>query len=318
LFALRKGFNLVKELAKVRVFSLKSASEPLSGLLKPLQMIVLTKANELREYIAATRGKGDTIGFVPTMGALHRGHTSLIQASKGTASQTVCSIFVNPAQFNDPNDYKKYPITIEKDMELLTEQGTDILFLPQVDEVYPNGFTNLEQYDLGFLETVLEGKYRPGHFQGVCQVMARLLKMVEPDHLFMGQKDYQQCMVVKRLLELIGMQTNFHVCSTVREADGLAMSSRNMRLNAAAREKAVTIFEALQMTKESLTPGDLTTLTSRAKQLLASKGFSIDYFEIADATTLEPVTHYHPPQNLVALTAAFLDDVRLIDNMVLN
>lgn len=305
-------------MAKVRVFSLKLAPEPLSALLKPLQMTVLTKANELREHIAAARSKGDTIGFVPTMGALHRGHISLIQASKTTASLTVCSIFVNPAQFNDLNDYKKYPITMEKDMELLTEQDTGILFLPDVDEVYPNGFSNLEQYDLGFLETVLEGKYRPGHFQGVCQVMARLLKMVEPDHLFMGQKDYQQCMVVKRLLELIGMQTNFHVCPTVREPDGLAMSSRNVRLNAAAREKAVTISQVLQMTKDALQPGDLTLLTTRAKELLTSKGFSIDYFEIADANTLELLNNWNGSTKLVALTAAFLDDVRLIDNMVLN
>lgn len=298
---------------------MKLAPEPLYGPLKPLQMIVLTKANALLEHIAAARGKGDTIGFVPTMGALHRGHTSLIQASGATATQTVCSIFVNPAQFNDPNDYKKYPITIEKDMELLTQQGADILFLPEVDEVYPDGFSNIEQYDLGFLETVLEGKYRPGHFQGVCQVMARLLRMVQPDHLFMGQKDYQQCMVVKRLLELINMtEVEFHVCPTVRDADGLAMSSRNLRLNPAAREKAVTIFQALQMTQGSLKPGDLTDLTSRATRLLRSRGFSVDYFEIADATTLEPLTHWRAPKKLVALTAAFLDEVRLIDNMVLN
>lgn len=281
-------------------------------------MIVLTNANELREHIAAARGKGDSIGFVPTMGALHHGHISLIEASRATASQTVCSIFVNPAQFNDPGDYKKYPITIEKDMELLTEQGADILFLPEVDEVYPDGIANLEHYELGFLETVLEGKYRPGHFQGVCQVMARLLRMVEPDDLFMGQKDYQQCMVVKRLLELIGMKTNFHACPTVREADGLAMSSRNLRLSPAAREKAVTIFQALQMTKDSSKTGDVTDLTSQAKELLNEKGFSVDYFEIADADTLEPLSHSHTSRKLVALTAAFLDDVRLIDNMILT
>jgi pantoate--beta-alanine ligase len=281
-------------------------------------MIVLTKANALREHLAAARSKGDTIGFVPTMGALHRGHISLIETSKATAKQTICSIFVNPAQFNDPNDYKKYPITIEKDMELLTGQGADVLFLPEVDEVYPDGISNLEHFDLGFLETVLEGKYRPGHFQGVCQVMARLLRIVKPDHLFMGQKDYQQCMVVKRLLELIGMQTDFHVCPTVREPDGLAMSSRNLRLNAAAREKAVTIFQALQMTKESLQPGDLGEITRRATELLQSNQFNVDYFEIADATTLQPLAHYANNQKLVALTAAFLNDVRLIDNMILT
>lgn len=281
-------------------------------------MIVLTKANALREHLAAARDNGDTVGFVPTMGALHRGHISLIQASKAATSQTVCSIFVNPAQFNDPNDYKKYPITIEKDMEMLTEQGTDILFLPEVDEVYPDGFKNLEQYGLGYLETVFEGRYRPGHFQGVCQVMERLLRMVQPDDLFMGQKDYQQCMVVKRLLELIEMQTNFHVCATVREADGLAMSSRNMRLNEAARQKAVTIYQALKQTKEQLKPGDISGLTDRAVQMLTSRGFKVDYFGIADANTLEPLTHWQPPRQVVAVAAAFLDDVRLIDNMLLT
>lgn len=282
-------------------------------------MLVFTDANELRSHIAAAREQGDTIGFVPTMGALHQGHASLIEACRANAIQTICSIFINPAQFNDPNDYKKYPVTIEKDMQLLAEQGTDFLFLPEVEEVYPDGISRLEQYDLGYLETVLEGKYRPGHFQGVCQVMARLLRMVEPDHLFMGQKDYQQCMVVKKLLELRRMRNiTFHVCPTVREADGLAMSSRNLRLSPAAREKAVTIFKALQMVKESLEPGDLTSLTRRATGLLQANQFTVDYFEIADATTLEPITNWNGRKKLVALTAAFMDDVRLIDNIIIN
>lgn len=287
-------------------------------MLKPLQMIVLTTANALQQHLAAARSKGDTIGFVPTMGALHQGHISLIAASKAGNAQTVCSIFVNPAQFNDPNDYKKYPITIDKDMALLQQQGTEVLFLPGVEEVYPNGFAGLEQYDLGFLETVLEGKFRPGHFQGVCQVMARLLKMVRPHDLYMGQKDYQQCMVVKKLLELIGMDTNFHVCPTVREADGLAMSSRNLRLDERARTTAVTIYQALEMTRASLRPGQLEGLTAKARQLLQANGFEVDYFEIADANTLELLHYWDGKQPVAALAAAFLGEVRLIDNMVLN
>lgn len=282
-------------------------------------MIVLTKADELRAQIDSVRRNGHTIGFVPTMGALHQGHLSLIAASKSETGQTVCSIFVNPAQFNDLNDFKKYPVTIDKDMELLRQAGVDMLFLPEVNEVYPDGFSNLEQYDLGFLETVLEGPYRPGHFQGVCQVMARLLRMVQPDHLFMGQKDYQQCMVVKRLLQLNGMQNIFlHVCPTVREADGLAMSSRNLRLNEWDRSRAVTIYSALRLVKEHLKPGDFSQLEQAGKDMLIAAGFNVDYFEIADAGTLHLPDAWDGRQQLVALAAAFLGEVRLIDNMVVS
>ncbi|MGB8193173.1 MAG: pantoate--beta-alanine ligase [Chitinophagaceae bacterium] len=282
-------------------------------------MIVLTKADDLRAHISSARRNGEKIGFVPTMGALHEGHLSLIKDARRETGQTVCSIFVNPAQFNDPNDYKKYPVTISKDIQLLELSGTSVLFLPEVEEIYPTGHTGLEQYDLGFLESVLEGKYRPGHFQGVCQVMARLLRIVQPDDLFMGQKDYQQCMVVKKLLQLTGMDnTRFHVCATVREPDGLAMSSRNLRLNAQDRKTAATISVALRMVKEKLQPGDLSKLVEEAKSMLADKQFKTDYFEIADANSLEPVQHWDGSRHLVALVAAFLGEVRLIDNMVVS
>src|SRR6201991_5161482 len=208
-------------------------------------MILFKKTGDLNRYLDQQRSSGATIGFVPTLGALHEGHISLIDISKKNTTLTVCSIFVNPTQFNDPKDYQKYPITIEKDIILLENAKVDVLFLPELDEMYPDGTKNLETYDLGSLETILEGKYRPGHFQGVCQVMRRLLQLVRPDDLFMGQKDYQQCMIVKRLIHLMGWTINFHTCPIVREADGLAMSSRNVRLNPDERQRATATYKAL-------------------------------------------------------------------------
>ena len=283
-------------------------------------MNIIRQTAELKDQLNSNKNKNETIGFVPTMGALHSGHLSLIEESKANTSVTVCSIFVNPAQFNDPKDYEKYPNTIEKDIAFLQQANTDIVFLPSVKEIYSSGTANLEQYDLGYLETILEGHYRPGHFQGVCQVMSRLLKIVMPHHLFMGQKDYQQCMVVQKLLHLIQLekQISFHICPTVREADGLAMSSRNLRLNEQERKKAVAISKALQFAKSEIRPGDLTRLEIEATTMLAGSGFKVDYFEIANAETLELTNEWDGKTKLVALTAAFLNQVRLIDNMLLN
>jgi pantoate--beta-alanine ligase len=184
--------------------------------------------------------------------------------------------------------------------------------------MYPNGTTNLAKYDLGFLETVLEGKYRPGHFQGVCQVMDRLLTMVQPHQLFMGQKDYQQCMVVARLLQLMQSTATLIPFPTIREADGLAMSSRNLRLPLPDRQKATTIYKCLQLIREQCQAGkDWKDTQQLAIDMLTAKGFRIDYVELADATTLEPLTNYQKERPAVALIAAFLGEVRLIDNMLI-
>src|SRR5579871_4964110 len=172
-------------------------------------MIIFKRSDDLIAWLNDARKTEKSIGFVPTMGALHAGHISLITISKSNADLNVCSIFVNPTQFNDPKDFQKYPVTLEKDIYLLEKNGTDILFLPQAQEIYPSGTKDLEHYDLGYLESILEGKYRQGHFQGVCQVMSRLLTIVQPDFLFMGQKDYQQCMVVKRLLQIMKLNAKF-------------------------------------------------------------------------------------------------------------
>jgi pantoate--beta-alanine ligase len=281
-------------------------------------MIIFKYAGQLARYIEQQKTAGKLIGFVPTMGALHNGHIALIDQSKKNTGVTVCSIFVNPTQFNNPSDYQLYPNTIEKDIVKLEAAGCDALFLPAIAEMYPRGTTNLEQYDLGYLETLLEGKFRPGHFQGVCQVMNRLLTMVQPHKLFMGQKDYQQCMVVSRLLQLMQSPTRLITCPTLREADGLAMSSRNLRLTPEDRQKATTIYKCLTLIKQECNLGvSWSVIKEKATRLLTDAGFRIDYVELADAGTLEPATA-DGQKPLVALIAAFLHDVRLIDNMLLN
>ncbi len=259
-------------------------------------MILFKRAGDLDSWLEQQRNSGQPIGFVPTLGALHNGHISLIDISKKSTAITVCSIFVNPTQFNDPKDFQKYPVTLEKDIALLEAAGTDALFLPEVAELYPGGTGTLETYELGDLERILEGKHRPGHFQGVCQVMRRLLDLVRPDHLFMGRKDYQQCMVVQRLLEIRGMTTVLHRCPIVREEDGLAMSSRNLRLGPVERVRAVAIYRALIAMKEGWASSDklpavekVRKLTAMAWEILEKADFRVDYVEIADSETLEPV-----------------------------
>jgi pantoate--beta-alanine ligase len=284
-------------------------------------MIIFKYAEPLARYIQQQKAAKKQTGFVPTMGALHSGHIALIDRSKQETSVTVCSIFVNPTQFNNAADYQKYPNTIEQDIARLEAAGCDVLFLPSIEEMYPQGTAGLEQYDLGYLETLLEGKYRPGHFQGVCQVMNRLLTMVQSHKLFMGQKDYQQCMVVSRLLQLKQSTTELITCPTLREADGLAMSSRNLRLLPEARQKAATIYKCLTLIKQECNQGlAWPVIKEKAMQLLTDAGFTIDYVELADANTLQPAyatmaTIYQGPR--VALIAAFLQDVRLIDNMLI-
>jgi pantoate--beta-alanine ligase len=283
-------------------------------------MILFKKAADLRKWLAVQREKQYSVGFVPTMGALHKGHISLIEASKKKDSITVSSIFVNPTQFNDPKDFEKYPITLETDIELLEEAGCDVLLLPGAKEIYPNGIKPILHYRLGHVESVLEGKFRPGHFQGVCMVVHRLLEIIQPDNLFLGQKDYQQCMVITKLIELIKQEKiiNVNICPTLREADGLAMSSRNMRLNDQERKKAATIFQCLQLVKGKIAAGTLSALKEEARSVLEQDGFKVDYFEIADTNDLSIINDWDGKQKLVVTVAAFMNEVRLIDNILLH
>jgi len=281
-------------------------------------MIIYKKVDDISKFLTRHRVSGKTIGLVPTMGALHDGHISLIRAGKKADDLTVCSIFVNPTQFNDKNDFEKYPITLETDIALLNDAGCDVLFLPSVDEVYPENSV-LQQYDLGILELVLEGKYRPGHFQGVCQVVHRLLDIIQPTNLFLGQKDYQQCMVIQKLIELKSIDTALVICPTVREGSGLAMSSRNMRLSDNGRDAAVAICDSLVFIKQNINLKSIEALKKHVSEKLLTTGFTqIDYVEICNANTLESLNHYNPQIPTVVLIAAFIDGVRLIDNMLIS
>ena len=283
-------------------------------------MILLKKSTDLRNYFDSQIKKPGAIGFVPTMGALHEGHLSLIKESKKENDLTVCSIFVNPTQFNEVEDFEKYPVTLEQDIHLLESIQCDILLLPEIDEVYPNGIDKNIIYKIGQLESVFEGKYRPGHFQGVCMVVHRLLDMVQPQRLYVGQKDFQQCKVISLLLELINKKNEIElrICPTIREKDGLAMSSRNLRLTVEERERAVMIFAALEFIKKSIRPGNQDALKKIATKMLNEADFNVDYLEIADEKTLEQVHTWDGKQTIVTLIAARLGNIRLIDNMLIN
>jgi pantoate--beta-alanine ligase len=281
-------------------------------------MILFKRADLLQDHLAKLSSDGARIGFIPTMGALHDGHLELIRQSLNSGNTTVCSIFVNPTQFNNVTDFNKYPKTLEADIAKLGSVEADIVFVPEVADIYPDGLENLEKFNLGYLETILEGSSRPGHFQGVCQVMKRLLTIVNPHLLFMGQKDYQQCMVVSWLLSFMKSRTQLITAPTVRQTDGLAMSSRNTRLSDEGRRTAVTIHDTLIFIKRSLKPGNLSGLLDQARRSLTDKGFIVDYVEIADAGNLELTGSWNGQTQLVCLVAAFLEEVRLIDNMIVT
>lgn len=280
-------------------------------------MIIFKTAEQLTSFLDEKKTKGDKIGFVPTMGALHQGHLSLIRQSKDHNTLTVCSIFINPTQFNNKEDFRLYPVTIEKDVEQLINAGCDVLFLPTEREIYPQNY-QAPHYELGHLEHILEGFYRPGHFQGVCQVVDRLLSITHPDNIYIGQKDYQQCMVITKLVAMTGKRADIHIniAPTIRERDGLAMSSRNMRLSEEQRRQALTIYKELRSIKESVHQQSLEQLKVRTTKHLQDAGFSVDYVEIANAETLEPASGVQEP--LVALIAASVGGIRLIDNLSLN
>ncbi|MDB5247609.1 MAG: pantoate--beta-alanine ligase [Segetibacter sp.] len=311
------SLTLKKEWAKVRKF-IRINGDKGSRQANHHQMILFKEAATLKKYIGKNKESGKKIGFVPTMGALHQGHLSLVESSKGKSDITICSIFVNPTQFNDPKDFEKYPVTIGNDILLLESNGCDVLFFPAVHEIYPAGTSSPIHYNLGSIENLLEGKYRPGHFQGVCQVVHKLLDIVTPDFLFMGQKDYQQVIVVKRLVELIQRPVQVITASTFRETTGLAMSSRNLRLSEEQKQLAAGIYKMLDYIKNNYTAFPVPDLEKHAANYLITHGFAkVDYVAIANAETLQPVTDSRNNEAAVALIAAFVGDIRLIDNMII-
>lgn len=271
---------------------------------------------ELQQYLNTRRQKGELIGFAPTMGALHAGHLDLIRHSKAQNACTVCSIFVNPTQFNDPKDLEKYPRTPDKDLAMLESVGTEVVFMPQVDEIYPLTLDTRLNLDLGQLDKVMEGAFRPGHFQGMAQVVKRLLDIVQPDHLYMGQKDFQQLSIVGHMIRELQLPVELVMVPTVREADGLAMSSRNVRLSMSQRQAAPAIFQTLSWAKNQL--GMMPTREIEAEamnRLSAIPEFRPEYFQIVDGNTLLPVDDPAQHEWVVACVASWVGEVRLIDNL---
>jgi pantoate--beta-alanine ligase len=280
-------------------------------------MVICKHSKDLISYLSKIRISENPVGFVPTMGALHKGHISLIKESKKGSAITVCSVFVNPTQFNNPDDFKKYPITIEQDLLMLEENGCDILFLPDENEIYPDKASREKYFDLGFLETILEGRYRPGHFQGVCLIMDKLLDIVKPDLLFLGQKDFQQCLVIKKLIEIKKVVVEVVVCPIIREPDGLAMSSRNTRLSDEERKLAPELYRTLQSIKNNLNSSNFDHLRKEAIEELEKKTFKVDYLELVSKNNLKEA-HLPTQEPLVLVIAAYISDVRLIDNLIIN
>lgn len=251
------------------------------------------------------------------MGALHAGHMSLIQLSAAQTDLTVCSIFINPTQFNNPEDLAKYPRTIEDDILMLEQNGCDVLFHPTSSEMYPDGMA-IVSHDWGAVTHSLEGHFRPGHFNGVIAIVNKLFQVVEPDKAFFGRKDFQQCAVITRMCREFNLPVQLVLGETLREPDGLAMSSRNKRLNKEERREAVKVSQALMLIKEEGFNAQPSQLIDRASAILSgSPLLTIEYLTIVDENTLEEVNQWQPGKTYVALIAAWCGNVRLIDNLPL-
>lgn len=284
-------------------------------------MDVFDLSSFVTEELDFIRKQGTRIGFVPTMGALHQGHLSLVRRSKADADFTVVSIFVNPTQFNNPEDLKNYPRKVDADTAFLESAFVDLLFAPDEQEIYPDAAARnrVPQVDLGALETVMEGAHRPGHFRGVVQVVHRLFEIIRPDVAFFGEKDFQQLAVIRAMVNQLGLPVEIVACPTVRERDGLAMSSRNARLSPEQRAEAAVLYKALDDVRDRCHEMPLNSLKAKATQLIESNGmFKVDYLEIADATTLLPIQSMEDAENVRCFVAATIGDVRLIDNVILK
>ncbi len=293
---------------------------------------------EVNQYLDKARKSNKSIGFVPTMGALHEGHLTLVRTARKQNEVVVSSIFVNPIQFNNPEDLAKYPRTIDRDIKLLDEAGCDLVFIPSVEEMYPEKVT--KKYDFGLLERVMEGYYRPGHFNGVAIVVKRLFDIVGPDKAYFGVKDFQQLAIIKAMVSMENLKLKIVPCTTVREPDGLAMSSRNMRLSKEDRKLAPEIYKSLQELKTDAPRLEIAELKERVIKQLKGKGIEVEYIEIADTNTLQPITSWDSlpggkikripePEDLSdgqmpaiddavgAFIACYLGGIRLIDNIIL-
>lgn len=277
-------------------------------------MIVYRKSEEVEKEVLAIRKTEKKIGFVPTMGALHQGHLSLVEHSEKENDFNIVSIFVNPTQFNNSADLEKYPRTELADMKLLEEIGCDAVFIPTVDEIYPNG-SHSEKFDFNGLEFQMEGKFRPGHFDGVGTVVKRLFGMIKPDNAYFGEKDFQQLRIIQQMVNSEKMNVRIVPVPIKREKDGLAMSSRNLRLTAEMRNEAPLIYKILKESKDYFKNHSVKETEKFAKKRFDQTALRLEYFEIADEETLESAHQNPDSKHLRAFVAAFAGDIRLIDNL---
>ena len=282
-------------------------------------MDIFTEISPFKAFLKGVRASGNSIGLVPTMGALHKGHLSLLEASKSENFVTICSIYVNPAQFNNPQDLVKYPRTFDKDSELLKKVGCDVIFSPTNSEMYPED--PMIRFEFGHLDEVMEGKFRPGHFSGVALVVAKLFNIVQPDRVYFGQKDWQQLAIIRRMVEELKFNLSLHSIPTTREPDGLALSSRNQRLLPNQREKASVFYRALTHAKEAMTvkkkplPGVRESIQKMFNEVSDAR---LEYLELADSVNLKLLESVEEASRPILCIAGYIGDIRLIDNMFLD
>lgn len=277
-------------------------------------MIVYRTKSDLSGRLISLRKEGKTIGLVPTMGALHQGHASLVQKAAKENDAVVVSIFVNPTQFNDPSDLEQYPRTLDQDLRMLRQLQADMVFVPSVQEMYP--LPDERTFDLGGLDLLMEGKYRKGHFNGVAQIVSKLFLLVLPHRAYFGQKDFQQLAIIRRLVEIMELEILIVSCPIIREKDGLAMSSRNVRLSQEERKLAPFIYETLLQARSKIP--DLTPAQVRewvTLQFERQPAFQLEYFEIVEDKGLTSIYDWDEEVNKVACVAVHLGNVRLIDNL---
>lgn len=281
-------------------------------------MQIFSQIAPLKAFLRGQKQAGKSVGLVPTMGALHAGHISLIQACKSENEVTVGSIFVNPIQFNNPNDLLKYPRTLENDIQILQSTGCDVLFSPENTEMYPQQTTL--KMDFGLLDKVMEGRFRPGHFSGVAVVVSKLFNIIQPDHAYFGQKDWQQFAIIQKLIEELNFNITLHSVATLREADGLALSSRNLRLDPEQRQIANVFYKSLLEAKSTIKAGKaLDDVRELVRKMVESvPGVNLEYFELADSKNLNLLENVEQSERPIMCIAGYIGEIRLIDNMFVN
>lgn len=280
-------------------------------------MKIITTRNELLEVLAVYRLKSTTVGFVPTMGAIHAGHLCLIKASKLDNELTVCSVFVNPTQFTNAADLAAYPRPVESDIRMLTNSGVDLLFMPEPSEIYSNN--EHWHIDMGTIDTILEGKFRPGHFQGVTQIVHKFFTLIKPDRAYFGLKDYQQLLVITKMVQVMNLPVKIVNCPIIREPDGLAMSSRNIHLSPEYRRAALLLSQTLFTAAKEYKNYSVAETVQRALITLSENELlQVEYFSIVDSQTLMPVANWNDSASIIALVAVNAGKTRLIDNQYLK